>query len=179
MKGGKAGPCVGKTHEVTLFTFEAGQAGRGCFLLTQLFLFPSLHSFSFSAVQSQSRQSAKLFLQSSELELPYPLVRGGEHTRLRERGWGESQFQRGTYTVVLFLYKSTLWVQYTVLTLSRTVRATIHMRKLARCFPKKCRIHFFCLIIMLRFVRKSYNIIFRPWYYNTDYINTIRGRVTR
>jgi hypothetical protein len=64
---------------------------------------------------AQSRQSAKLFLQSSELELahplaagegaahplaagegaPHPLVRGGGHTRLRERGWGESQYRRG------------------------------------------------------------------------------------
>ncbi len=55
----------------------------------------------------QSRQSAKLFLQSSELGLPQPLTRrrvcpppplwhrGKEHTRWRERGLGESLFRRG------------------------------------------------------------------------------------
>ncbi len=46
----------------------------------------------FSVYCPQSRQSAKLFLQSSELGLPHPLVLpnlwsgGGGHTRLRERG---------------------------------------------------------------------------------------------
>jgi len=53
----------------------------------------------------QSRQSAKPFLQTSELGLsqpltrrrvcpPHPLVWGGGHTRWRERGLGESQFRR-------------------------------------------------------------------------------------
>jgi hypothetical protein len=62
---------------------------------------------------AQSRQSAKLFLQSSELGLlhpfsrrrvcphPHPLVRGGGHTRLRERGWGCPNSDEGTYTAVL------------------------------------------------------------------------------
>jgi hypothetical protein len=63
----------------------------------------------------QSRQSAKLFIQSSELGLPQPLTRrrvcplppvlGGEgHTRLRERCWGSPNSDEGTYTVVLFIY---------------------------------------------------------------------------
>jgi hypothetical protein len=38
---------------------------------------------------AQSRQSAKLFLKSSELGLPHP------PTRLRERGGRESQLRRG------------------------------------------------------------------------------------
>ncbi len=61
------------------------------------------------SVAPQSRQNARLFLQSSELGLPHlhlltrrpvcpppsPLVRGGGgHTRLQERGWG-FQFRRG------------------------------------------------------------------------------------
>jgi hypothetical protein len=54
-------------------------------------------------VQQQSGQSAKLFLQSSELRLPQPLTRrrvcppvlgGGAHSLARE-GLGESQFRRG------------------------------------------------------------------------------------
>ncbi len=61
----------------------------------------------------QSIQSAKLFLQSSELGFPHPLTRsrvcpspplvpgGGAHS-LAGEGVGESQFRRGTYTVVLF-----------------------------------------------------------------------------
>ncbi len=63
----------------------------------------------------QSRQSAKRFLQSSELGLPHPfnlrrsvpphpLVRGG-HTRLRERGWGSTNSDEVTYTTVLYIYK--------------------------------------------------------------------------
>ncbi len=57
-------------------------------------------------VYTQSRQSAKLFLQSSELGLPQPLTRrrvcptprlvpgGGAHTLARQLV-GESQFRRG------------------------------------------------------------------------------------
>jgi hypothetical protein len=66
----------------------------------------------------QSRQTAKLFLQSSELgppttshagecDPPGPpphLVPGVEHTRLRERGWGSPNSNEGTYTVVLCIY---------------------------------------------------------------------------
>ncbi len=51
---------------------------------------------------------------SSELGLSQPLSRqrvfpsppetgGREHTSLRVGGWGESQFRRGAYTVVLFI----------------------------------------------------------------------------
>ncbi len=58
---------------------------------------------------AQSKQSARLSLQSSELGPPNPLNRrwvcppfvpGGGHTCLPKRGWVGSQFQ-GTYIVVL------------------------------------------------------------------------------
>jgi hypothetical protein len=63
----------------------------------------------------QSRQSAKLFLQSSELRLPQPitrrqvcppppLFRGGGHTRWRERGLESPNSDEGTYSVVLCIY---------------------------------------------------------------------------
>jgi hypothetical protein len=45
---------------------------------------------------AQSRQSAKLFLQSSELGLPHPL------TRKQVRGCGSPSSDEGTYTVVLY-----------------------------------------------------------------------------
>jgi hypothetical protein len=45
---------------------------------------------------------------------PQPLVRGGGHTRLRERGWGSHNSDEGTYTVVLYnIYISTLWARLT------------------------------------------------------------------
>jgi hypothetical protein len=58
-----------------------------------------------SCVQAQSRQSAKLFLQSSELGLPQPITAGeyaslplvpggGAHSQAR-KGVGESLFRRG------------------------------------------------------------------------------------
>jgi hypothetical protein len=64
----------------------------------------------------QSRQSAKLFLQSSELGVPRPPPAGecapppfgsggGGHSRYRERGWGSPNSDGGTYTVVLCIYK--------------------------------------------------------------------------
>jgi hypothetical protein len=62
----------------------------------------------------QSRQSANLFLQSSELGLPQPLTRrrmcppprfwGEGHTCWRERGWESPNSDEGTYTVVLLIY---------------------------------------------------------------------------
>jgi hypothetical protein len=62
----------------------------------------------------QSRQSAMLFLQSSELGLPQPLNPwgvcpsprfGGEgHTRWRERGWESPNSDEGTHTVILFIF---------------------------------------------------------------------------
>jgi hypothetical protein len=63
----------------------------------------------------QSRQSAKLFSSRRNLGLPQPLTRrrvcppptlvpgGGAHSLARE-GVGNSQFRRGTYTVVLCIY---------------------------------------------------------------------------
>ncbi len=49
-------------------------------------------------IQAQSRQSAKFFLQPSELGLPRPL------TKRRVRGWESPNSDEGTYTVVLFIY---------------------------------------------------------------------------
>jgi hypothetical protein len=74
----------------------------------------------------------------------HPLVRG-EGTLACGRGVGGSPNSNGGHTLWCFLYISTLWVQYTVLTLSRTVRATVHMRKLSCWFPKKCWVNF-CLL---------------------------------
>ncbi len=67
-------------------------------------------------MQTQRRQSAKLVVQFSELGPPPPppppagecaplppVLGGGAHSLARE-GLGESQFRRGTYTVVLFVY---------------------------------------------------------------------------
>ncbi len=66
------------------------------------------------AIGGQSRQSAKLFLQSSELGLPNPSPAGecappprfwGKgHTRWWERGWESPSSDEGTYTVVLLIY---------------------------------------------------------------------------
>jgi hypothetical protein len=64
---------------------------------------------------TQSRQSAsRLFLQSSDLGLPHPLIRGrvcplplwfrGGHTLLLERGWEGPNSDEGTDTVVLKVY---------------------------------------------------------------------------
>jgi hypothetical protein len=68
---------------------------------------------------SQSWQSGKLFLQSSESGLPHPLAAGecaphpmarggggvgGRHTRWRERGWESPNSDEGTYTVVLYIF---------------------------------------------------------------------------
>jgi hypothetical protein len=51
----------------------------------------------------QSRQSAKLFLQSSELGLPQPLTRSLVRPSPDSGGEGE-RGNEGTYTVVLFIY---------------------------------------------------------------------------
>jgi hypothetical protein len=76
-------------------------------------------------VTAQIRQSAKLFLMSSELGLPHPLTPwwvcspsfvlggGGVHTRLREREWGSPSSSEGTDTMVLvyiyFVGDSNVW----------------------------------------------------------------------
>jgi hypothetical protein len=66
----------------------------------------------------QSRQSAKLFLQSLELGLPHPspagecappLVPREGHTRLRERGGGVPVPRRG-HSLWYSLYLRTLWI---------------------------------------------------------------------
>ncbi len=75
-----------------------------------------LHARHLWTFRPQSRLSAKLFLQSSELGLPHPttrrracppppLNRGEGHTRWREKGWESPNSDEGTYTVVLFIYK--------------------------------------------------------------------------
>jgi hypothetical protein len=43
-----------------------------------------------------------LFLQSSEMGLPPPVL-GEGHTRWRERGWESPNSDEGTYTVVFFI----------------------------------------------------------------------------
>ena len=58
---------------------------------------------------AQSRQSAKLFLQSSELGLPHPL------TRKQVRGWGSPSSDEGTYTVVLYIYNCNCWWRHATL----------------------------------------------------------------
>ncbi len=77
------------------------------------------------SVQTQSRQSAKLFLLSSELGLPHPSPAGEcaplwfgveGHTRWREKGWESPNSDEGTYTVVLFIYIYVL------------CRASLHLR---------------------------------------------------
>jgi hypothetical protein len=60
---------------------------------------PSRNEILRGGTAPESRQSAKLFLKSSELGLPHPLTRppvlgGGLHSRARE-GLGESQFRPG------------------------------------------------------------------------------------
>jgi hypothetical protein len=83
----------------------------------------------------QSRQSAKPFLQSSELGPPpppqpqdsvppYPLVREGGHTRLRERGWGSLNSDEVTYTVVLNIHTYFVGAQLLALRLRATVNAS-------------------------------------------------------
>jgi hypothetical protein len=66
--------------------------------------------------RAQRRQSAKLFLQSSDLGLPQPLTRrrlspppplwfrGKGHTSWRERGWESPNSDEGTFSVVLCKY---------------------------------------------------------------------------
>ncbi len=63
----------------------------------------------------QSRQSAGLFIQSSEpltrrrvCPPPPPRFRGEGHNRWRDRGWKSPNSDERTYTVVLYIYKCTL-----------------------------------------------------------------------
>ncbi len=83
-----------------------------------------------NVAKSQSRQSAKLFLKSSELGLPHPLtrrlvclppmVRGEGHTRLGGQGRGGVQFRRGDIhcgtlgTYVLYEPNHFWWLVLTV-----------------------------------------------------------------
>jgi hypothetical protein len=69
----------------------------------------------------QSRQSAKRFSSRWNWDSPtplaagqcapppHPLVRGGGHTRLRLKGWGSHNSNKGTYTVVLYIYKYSVY----------------------------------------------------------------------
>jgi hypothetical protein len=59
---------------------------------------------------SQIRQSARLFLQSSELWFPQSLTRRGRgHTRLREREWGGVPIRTSGQTLWYSWYICTLW----------------------------------------------------------------------
>ncbi len=83
------------------------------------------HCLSWGGHKPQSRQSAKLFLQSSELGLPQPLthrrvlppplwLRGEGHTRWRERGRESPNSNEGTYTTLWYsVYICTLWHKHT------------------------------------------------------------------
>jgi hypothetical protein len=75
-----------------------------------------VHSYCKHQLRAQSRQSAKPFLQSSELGLPHPLTRrqvcpplvpgGWAHSLVAERGWGSpnsANSDEETNTVVLFI----------------------------------------------------------------------------
>ncbi len=72
-------------------------------------------------VAPQSRQSAELFLQSSELGLPQPLTRsrvcppgsGGRGTLAGERGLGRVPITTRGHTLWFSLYVHTLWVART------------------------------------------------------------------
>jgi hypothetical protein len=67
---------------------------------------------------AQSRQSAKRFSSRWNWDSPTPLAAGecapppfgpgGGHTRLRLKGWGSPNFNKRTYTVVLYIYKYVL-----------------------------------------------------------------------
>ncbi len=53
---------------------------------------------------SQSRQSTKLFLKSSELGLPHPFGSWGRAHSLGGEGVGDPNSNEGTYTVVLSVF---------------------------------------------------------------------------
>jgi hypothetical protein len=85
--------------------------------LRQLAVHPKACIVSANAYKAQSRQSAKLFHQSSELGLPQTLTRGGRAppppgsggrgTLAVGRGvgtWESLNSDEGTYAVVLFIY---------------------------------------------------------------------------
>ena len=56
----------------------------------------------------------------SPASVPLPPETGGRgHTSLRVGGWGESQFRRGAYTVVLFICTYFVMLQYTLVEIFR------------------------------------------------------------
>ncbi len=93
----------------------------------------------------QSWQSAKLFLQSSELGLHRPLTRrrvsppslvpGEGHTRWRERGWESPNSDEGTYTVVLFIYMYMYFMVYSMQEMWQVWSLRITLTKLTRVVP--------------------------------------------
>jgi hypothetical protein len=93
----------------------------------------------------QSRQSAKLFLQSSDLGLPHPLARrrvcapplwfrwgGGAHSLAGEwRGWESPNSNGGTYTVVFYIYIQYMYfVLYTFKDRKRIYHCKSNIKKL-------------------------------------------------
>jgi hypothetical protein len=87
----------------------SGEAARGPWGVRGGDNWPDLHNM-LGGNQPQSRQNAKLFLQSSILGLPQPHTRrrvcppplwyrGEGHTRWRERGWESPNSDEVTYTV--------------------------------------------------------------------------------
>jgi hypothetical protein len=100
-----------RNHSVSGITFIRHSA-------VVIFILPQGDSGDFVLLASQSRQSAKLFLQSSELGLPYPLSRrrvcppalwsGGRGTLAGERGGGRVPIPTRGHALWCSLYISTL-----------------------------------------------------------------------
>ncbi len=82
-------------------------------------------------LETQSRQSSKLFLKSSELGLPQSLTRrrvcppfgtgGRGQTRWRERGWESPNSDGGTRTLWYSLYICTLCLEISISLKSRNL----------------------------------------------------------
>jgi hypothetical protein len=123
---------------------------------------PLFHTKSF--LLSTERQSAKPFLQSSELGLPQPLTSrrvspppppvlgGGTHTRWRKRGRESPNSDEGTYTVVLFIYTYTLcfsrikdvWPLFSYLILPVHNHSYLHKIYFYLPFPFHCFYKYIC-----------------------------------
>ncbi len=99
VKVGRIEPMDGVTETTQNGGAEVNGESQGELIMSYLNIFILL-CFLYSSLGPQSRQNAKLFLQSSARNWaqasvpPPPLVRGGPHS-LGGEGLGESQFRRG------------------------------------------------------------------------------------
>ncbi len=118
--------------------------------LTFSLLFPLWREFYIcykAGLRTQSRQSAKLFLQSSDLELPLPLGRrrvcpptlwsGGRAHSLAGEGSGESQFRRGDIHWGA-LYINKYFVTTHVCLEQKISFFLFRFEKLLNCFWERC-----------------------------------------